>query len=86
MMSWGYPYDVTGGIPSLKIICFGIDTNTCLFIYFAAILKLFFPFLIHASIFLLVGQLNFNLFKTIIVILNYNILLSPKILQYFFQC
>ena len=77
----GYPYDIIGG-NSLSNNNRLWYQHQYLFVYFATILKLF-SFLIHASIFLLVRQLNCNLFKTITVILNYNILLSPKICQYF---
>ena len=65
-----------GGIPSPIVVSFSIDTNTYLF-DFATILNCFFPFLIHASIFLLVGQLNLNFFNTIVVILIDNMLFSP---------
>ena len=56
------------GIPSLTVKSFGTDSNTCLFISFNPYSETFFPFLIHASVFLLVGQVHFNHFKTIATI------------------
>ena len=63
----GFPlYDIIGEIPSLTVMSFGTDTNACLFVYLSCRYSETFSFLIHASIFLLVGQPFFNHLKTII--------------------
>ena len=54
------------GVPFPTVTSFGTDSNSCLFISFSSYSET--SFLKHASVFLLVGQVNFNLFKTIAAI------------------
>ena len=63
------------GNPSLTVISFGTDSNTCLFIWFCHYSETFFLFSYMHQFFLLVGQLNIhNLCKTIAAIPTVNLL------------
>ena len=56
------------GISSPTVVGIGTNSNTPLFIWFNPYSETFFSFVIHASIFLLVGQVNLNYFRTIVAI------------------
>ena len=68
MTSWEHPYDVIRGGNSLSYSNKLWYQQQYLFIYLIYSLFQNFFFVIHASIFLLVRQVNFNYYRTIVAI------------------